>query len=92
MKSKVVHALQYSREDKTLTVWYKAGGVYRYLDVSEYLYRRLLLNLTHPWPVLDEIIKKHHFKRITPRPKYPRAPAEKQNARSGVVDKHHRVQ
>jgi hypothetical protein len=64
--------VQYSREDKTLTVWYRAGGVYRYFDVSEYLYRRLLLNIDQPWTVLSEVVKKHQFKRITPRKIYAR--------------------
>lgn len=72
VKSKVIRAVQYSREDKTLTVWYRAGGVYKYFDVSEYMYRRLLLNLNQPWIVLKDVVKKHQFKRITPRKIYAR--------------------
>lgn len=88
VKSKFIHAVYYSGKDKTLTIWYNAGGVYRYLNVSYYLYQRVLLNLDQPWLIIDEVIRKHPFKRITPRTKYPR----KQKKEADAVDQHHHVQ
>lgn len=64
VQSQAITAVQYSRENKTLTVWYQNGGVYEYAGVSEYLYRRLLLNQPHPWHYLGQLVKSHEFKRL----------------------------
>lgn len=64
VQSQAISAVQYSRENKTLTVWYQNGGVYEYEGVTEYLYRRLLLNQPHPWHYLGKLVKEHPFKRL----------------------------
>lgn len=64
VQSKAISAVQYSRENRTLIVWYKNGGVYEYANVTEYLYRRLLLNQPHPWHYLGQLVKAHPYKRL----------------------------
>ena len=61
----VIKAMQYSRDDRTLTIWYTAGGIYKYFSVSAYLYRMLRLNHEHPWPVLWKVVRRHPFQRLT---------------------------
>jgi len=63
-ESSPIKAMHYSREGKWLIVLYEAGGLYMYFDVTEYLYRRLLLNQNQPWLVLGNL-HKHPFKRLT---------------------------
>lgn len=67
LKSPVVKAMQYSRDEQSLTVWYTAGGIYRYFGVSEYLYRLIRLNEERPWPVLWRLVRRHPFQRLTTR-------------------------
>lgn len=64
VQSEAISAVQYARTKKTLTVWYKNGGVYEYKNVTEYLYRRLLLNQPHPWHYLGNLVKDHPFKKL----------------------------
>lgn len=64
VKSEAISAVQYSRQNRTLTVWYRNGGVYEYENVTEYLYRRLLLNQPHPWTYLGKLVKEHTFKKL----------------------------
>ena len=65
LRSPVIKAMQYSRDDRTLMVWYTAGGIYKYFNVSEYLYRMIHLNEKNPWPVLWRLVRKHPFQRLT---------------------------
>lgn len=65
-QSSPIKALHYSREGKWLVVWFRAGGVHQYFGVSEYLYRRLLLNQEQPKVVLESLYA-HPFKRLTRR-------------------------
>lgn len=64
IQSEAISAIQYSRPDRTLIVWYRNGGVYEYENVTEYLYRRLLLNNPHPWKHLGKLVKDHPFKKL----------------------------
>lgn len=66
VQSKAISAVQYSRPDRTLIVWYRNGGVYEYENVTEYLYRRLLLNEPHPWSAVGKLVKDHAFKKLEP--------------------------
>ena len=81
LKSPVIKAMQYAPEDKILTVWYTAGGVYRYFNVSAYLYRLIRLNAAHPWPVLWRLVRKHPFHRITTKASGRYIPPEEYKAR-----------
>lgn len=56
-------------------VWYTAGGIYMYYNVSEYMYRLLRLNANgEVWPVLMRLVRNHSFKRLTTKAAAQRIP------------------
>jgi hypothetical protein len=67
VQSEAISAVQYSRPNRTLIVWYRNGGVYEYENVTEYLYRRLLLNNPHPWSAVGKLVKDHPYKKLEPQ-------------------------
>lgn len=64
VQSTAVSAVSYSPQDRTLIVWFRSGGVYKYFNVSEGLYEAFIAAQPHPWSVCGRDLRMHQYQKL----------------------------
>ena len=64
IESGALEAAGYDLATRVLRIRFVDGGTYDYRDVAPELFARLVAEQPHPWSLLGDEIRAHHFTRV----------------------------